>query len=215
MVAFRRISCVIIAHISSNFLNLSIIAVNGTQADIKGVYPTGSVYFNPPGSGHSVWDSSGFFLLAYASPPDFVNTNLIEEYDPVIIDTSETGNKSEISTLVADNGHLEYEVPLDESGGMSAAFMERLSTPHTYEGNYILVLAGPCIFNGKEYGEQKLIVAKGIPTISFELEGSECKVMGVAFTTSIDSTDGGSSCVTHGAKLFGVTLALAFAMLLA
>ena len=188
--------------------------MNGTQADIKGVYPTGSVYFNPPGSGHSVWDSSGFFLLAYAAPPDFANTDLITDYSPVIIDTmEETGNMTTVTTLVADNGHTEYEVPLDETGGMSAAFIEVKDTPHTYEGNYVLILKGPCMVNDKEYDEQMLIVAKGIPTISFELKGSECKVLGVAFTTTPDDPVSDSGLM-HGMSFLVMALSAILAMIL-
>src|SRR5438477_9009940 len=66
----------------------SVFVIDGTQTDGKGVYPTGTVYFNPPGSGHEIMHSSGFFLLAYAAPPDFANTSLIGEYTPIRIDTS-------------------------------------------------------------------------------------------------------------------------------
>ncbi|HEX2671408.1 MAG TPA: cupin domain-containing protein, partial [Polyangiaceae bacterium] len=52
----------------------SVYVIDGTQTDAKGVYSDGTVYFNPPGSGHQITDSNGFFLLAYAAPPDFVNT---------------------------------------------------------------------------------------------------------------------------------------------
>ncbi|HTV22992.1 MAG TPA: cupin domain-containing protein, partial [Polyangiaceae bacterium] len=36
----------------------SVYVIDGTQTDAKGVYPTGTVYFNPPGSGHAISDSS-------------------------------------------------------------------------------------------------------------------------------------------------------------
>src|SRR3954452_14402017 len=49
----------------------SVYVIDGTQTDAKGTYPTGTVYFNPPGSGHQITDSSGFFVLAYAAPPHF------------------------------------------------------------------------------------------------------------------------------------------------
>src|SRR6478752_7846847 len=67
----------------------SVYVIHGTQTDAKGVYTDGTVYFNPPGSGHQITDSSGFFLLAYAAPPDFANTGLIEAYEPVRIDTTD------------------------------------------------------------------------------------------------------------------------------
>jgi len=55
----------------------SVYVIDGTQTDAKGVYPTGTVYFNPPGSGHQITNSTGFFILAYAAPPDFTSTSLI------------------------------------------------------------------------------------------------------------------------------------------
>lgn len=38
----------------------SVYVIDGTQTDAKGVYPTDTVYFNPPGSGHEIMKSSGF-----------------------------------------------------------------------------------------------------------------------------------------------------------
>ncbi len=67
----------------------SVYGIDGTQTDAKGTYPTGTVYFNPPGSGHQISDSSGFFLLAYSAPPDFMGTDPIEEYELVRIDTED------------------------------------------------------------------------------------------------------------------------------
>src|SRR3954471_2560926 len=67
----------------------SVYVIDGTQTDAKGTYPTGTVYFNPPGSGHQIMDSSGFFVLAYAAPPDFANTDLIGSYEPIRIDTTD------------------------------------------------------------------------------------------------------------------------------
>lgn len=84
--------------------------------------------------------------MAYAAPPDFANTDLIGEYTPVIINTKDSANLTDATTLVADNGHREYEVPLDTTGGMAASFFELptsgATSSATYEGNYVLVLGG-------------------------------------------------------------------------
>ena len=67
----------------------SVYTIDGTQTDAKGVYPTGSLYFNPPESGHKITNSTGFFILAYASPPDFSNTDKIKPYTPVQMGASQ------------------------------------------------------------------------------------------------------------------------------
>src|SRR4051812_39497323 len=53
----------------------AVYVIDGAQTDGKGTYATGTVYFNPPGSGHALENSFGFFLLAYAAAPDFKNTD--------------------------------------------------------------------------------------------------------------------------------------------
>ena len=181
-----------------------IAAISGSQADFKGVYPTGSMYFNPPGSGHSVWNSTGFFLLTYAAPPDFVNTDLIDEtYTPVIINTSDEedgGNITETTTTMENKENVPYtmyEIPLDPLGGMSAAFYEIPDgssplLPVTYEGHFVLVLRGSCVIGPAEeiFGEQMLIVAKQVQSketfVITNEDGNDCMVMGVAFTTTKD-----------------------------
>jgi hypothetical protein len=45
----------------------SVYVIDGTQTDAKGTYTDGTVYFNPPTSGHAISASSGFFLLASAA----------------------------------------------------------------------------------------------------------------------------------------------------
>jgi anti-sigma factor ChrR (cupin superfamily) len=39
----------------------SIFVIDGAQTDAKGTYGKGSFYFNPPGSGHDISNSSGLF----------------------------------------------------------------------------------------------------------------------------------------------------------
>jgi hypothetical protein len=95
----------------------SVYTIDGTQTDAKGAYPTGSLYFNPPGSGHEVSDSTGFFILAYAAPPDFAHTNLIEEYTPVQINTADPDFETLYPFEPKQDGVSVYSIPLDPQGG--------------------------------------------------------------------------------------------------
>jgi hypothetical protein len=161
----------------------SVYVIDGTQTDAKGVYPTGTVYFNPPGSGHEIVDSSGFFILAYASPPDFANTDLIEEYTPVRIETSDM---NEYPFEQKGTGIRTFEAPLIEAGGMRAEFIEITSPAdaYDYQGNYLLVLEGSCDFDGSTFGEEMLVVAKTIEPLPFKVAASDdgsCLAMGVSF----------------------------------
>jgi hypothetical protein len=113
----------------------SVYVIEGTQTDGKGSYPTGSVYFNPPGSGHQISDSSGFFLLAYASPPDFMATDMIGEYEPLRIDTTASDLTTDYPFQEQDGGANVYTVPLDESGGLNAVMIELSDTDvYSYTG---------------------------------------------------------------------------------
>jgi hypothetical protein len=163
----------------------SVYVIDGTQTDGKGMYPTGTVYFNPPGSGHALSDSSGFFLLAYASPPDFTKTDEIEEYTPIRIDTEAADLKSAYEFEEAAEGVLTYAVPLDDEGGMSAAFIETTSPDdYEYEGNYLLVIEGSCDIDGVTYEEDMLVVAKTVTPQAFAIAASDsdpCLAMGISF----------------------------------
>jgi hypothetical protein len=163
----------------------SVYVIDGTQTDAKGVYPTGTVYFNPPGSGHEISNSSGFFILAYASPPDFAGTDRIEEYTPVRIDTNDRDFLSEYPFEEGDGLHI-MRAPLNGAGGMSAEFIEITSAEDDYDyaGNYVLVLEGSCSIEGLTFGEQMLVVAKTVAPEPFKVsaaEGSTCLAMGVSF----------------------------------
>jgi hypothetical protein len=164
----------------------SVYVIDGTQTDAKGVYPTGTVYFNPPGSGHEIMQSSGFFILAYASPPDFGRTGLIEEYTPVRIDTTDPNLMSEYPVEQKQAGVQTFDAPLNGAGGMSAEFIEITSpgNEYDYSGNYLLVLEGRCDIEGVTFGREMLIVAKTVSPESFKVsasEGSACRAMGVSF----------------------------------
>ena len=164
----------------------SVYAINGTQTDAKGTYPTGTVYFNPPGSGHQIKDSTGFFILAYASPPDFKSTDKIGEYVPVRIDTT---SKELLTTYAFQEkvpGVKTYAVPLDGAGGMSSTLvaLDGAGATLVYDGNYVLVLKGKCSIDGKALGEQALVVTKTTAPERFALStaGAEpCLTMGLSF----------------------------------
>lgn len=163
----------------------SVYVVDGTQTDAKGSYPTGTVYFNPPGSGHQVTDSTGFFLLAYAAPPDFAATDLIGEYEPVRIDTTEPDLTDTYPFEERQSGVKTFSAPLDREGGLSAEFVETTSHDgYAFSGNYLLVLKGSCDIDGISFGERKLIVTKTVDPQAFPVAataGHTCLTLGVSF----------------------------------
>jgi hypothetical protein len=164
----------------------SVYVIDGTQTDAKGSYPTGTVYFNPPGSGHAISGSSGFFILAYASPPDFANTASIGEYTPLRIDTADPELKSKYAFEPQAAGVWMFQPALDASGGMSGAFLELTSSEgaHTYDGNYLLVLDGACDIDGISREAQRLVVAKTIEPQPFRIAAtgqSSCLALGLSF----------------------------------
>ena len=163
----------------------SVYVIDGTQTDAKGVYPDGTVYFNPPGSGHQITDSSGFFLLAYAAPPDFANTSLIEAYEPIRIDTTVADLTTTLSFTEQATGVRSYAVPLVATGGLAAALIETTSTEsYAYPGNYLLVLKGSCDIDGVTLSPGKLVVAKALTPQAYQLSAatsSTCLAMGVSF----------------------------------
>jgi ChrR Cupin-like domain len=163
----------------------SVYTIDGTQTDAEGVYPTGSLYFNPPGSGHQVSNSTGFFILAYAAPPDFANTALIEDYTPVQINTTDPNLEDLYPFETVQDGVSVYNIPLDPQGGMSSKFIQTTSSQdYEYVGNYLLVLRGDCTINGTTFGEKMLVVATTIETQSFNVstaEGNSCLALGLSF----------------------------------
>ena len=164
----------------------SVFVIDGAQTDAKGTYPTGTVYFNPPGSGHQITNSTGFFILAYASPPDFASTALIGEYTPVRIDTSAADFASAHPFEPAGAGVRTFAAPLDDTGGISATFIE-LGAPgaaFTYTGNYLLVLGGSSSIDGAPLRENMLVVAKDIAPRAFEVtlpDVGPCLLLGLSF----------------------------------
>jgi hypothetical protein len=165
----------------------SVYVIDGSQTDAKGGYPAGTAYFNPPGSGHQVTDSSGFFLLAYAAPPDFANTDAIEEYTPIRIDTTDPELTTSYPFEPDASGATTFEVPLDSAGGLEARFIdiERGSTAnYDFMGNYLLVLEGSCDVQGVTLTEQMLVVDKSVEPRSYRVgasKGERCLALGASF----------------------------------
>jgi ChrR Cupin-like domain len=163
----------------------SVYTINGSQTDAKGVYPTGSLYFNPPESGHKVSDSTGFFLLSYAAPPDFKNIDKIKPYTPVKINTLDPDLEKNYAFTNPKSGVKVYSIPLDPKGGMSSQIIKSTSlTSYTYSGNYLLVLKGSCNIDGRNFKKDMLIVAKTIKTESYKLSATKdnsCLALGLSF----------------------------------
>ncbi|WP_103668031.1 cupin domain-containing protein [Pseudanabaena sp. BC1403] len=163
----------------------SVYTIDGTQTDAKGVYPTGSLYFNPPESGHKITNSTGFFILAYASPPDFSNTDKIKPYTPVQINTADPDLERNHTFNYSQAGVKVYDVPVDPKGGMSSKIIKSTSLiRYKYLGNYLLVLKGSCNINGKIFGKDMLVVAKTIETQSYSLSATSdnsCLALGLSF----------------------------------
>jgi hypothetical protein len=163
----------------------SVYVIDGTQTDAKGAYPTGTVYFNPPGSGHAITNSTGFFILAYAAPPDFSNTSLIGEYTPIRIDTGAADLTSVHAFEQSKTGVRTFTAPLNATGGMSAELVE-LTSPeaYSYTGNYWLVLKGSCDIEGMTFRENTLVVARSVQPQLYSVtapKNGSCLAMGVSF----------------------------------
>jgi hypothetical protein len=163
----------------------SVYVIDGTQTDAKGSYPSGTAYFNPPGSGHQITKSSGFFILAYASPPDFANTSAIGEYTPVRLDTTPAALSSAYEFVPKGKGVATYSVPLDAKGGMTAELTQlKAASSYKYKGNYVLVLAGECTIDGTKHGPSQLVVTKAVEPLPYKLaaaEGGSCTTLNVSF----------------------------------
>ncbi|HLV66236.1 MAG TPA: cupin domain-containing protein [Polyangiaceae bacterium] len=163
----------------------SVYVIDGAQTDDKGTYSNGTVYFNPPGSGHAISKSSGFFLLAYAAPPDFAATDSIQEYTPVRIDTDDDALTDTYSFDDVQAGVRVSSLPLEDEGGMRAAIIETTSSePYTYSGNYVLVLAGRCRIDGETHAESVLVVGKDVAPRDYAIAapvGESCLALAVSF----------------------------------
>jgi hypothetical protein len=165
----------------------SVYVIDGSQKDAKGTYDTGTIYFNPPGSGHQVTDSHGFFLLAYAAPPDFAATDMIDaEYTPIRVDTTDPELTQSQPFEEQKSGARVFEPPLDPSGGLSASFIQISAAGDTYDfvGNYVLVLEGGCDIEGVELNEARLVVGEDVVPQPYTIKsahGGPCLALGLSF----------------------------------
>ena len=163
----------------------AVYAISGTQTDGQGTYATGSLYFNPPGSSHTISESTGFFLLAYASPPDFDNTAAIEDFIPVHINTAQLGLETRYPFTTQQDGVRTYNIPLVPTGGISAQLIQSTALEsYTYVGNYLLVLEGRCCIDGMPFDQQMLVVANTVAAQSYQISavaGHSCLVFGLSF----------------------------------
>lgn len=163
----------------------AVYAIAGTQTDDQGVYATGSLCFNPPGSSHDISASSGFFILAYASPPDFDHPAAVEDFSPIHIDTTEPDLATRYPCTVRQDGVCVYDIPLDPAGGMSAQLIHSTTLEsYAYDGNYLLVLEGRCCIDGMHCDPQMLVVANTVAPQSYHVRavaGQACFVFGLSF----------------------------------
>lgn len=162
----------------------SVYTIAGTQTDAQGTYPTDSLCFNPPGSGHTITHSTGFFILAYASPPDFGNTDLIADYIPLQINTADPALETRYPFAAVRSGVEVYDIPLDPAGGMSAQFIKSDASPYEYTGNYVLVLKGRCMISGTIFDPNSLIVATTVAPQTYDITpvpGHACLALGLSF----------------------------------
>ncbi len=161
----------------------SVFVVEGAQTDGKSTYGKGTVYFNPPGSGHAVKDSNGFFVLSYAAPPDFTKTAQIVDYTPVRIDTDSADLDRQVKFQDKAPGLRIAELPLDPKGGMQSQFMRLSSGRVSYSGSYVMVVKGKCNIDGKDYGKGLMLVTKtGAPqAFSVAAADGDCLVLGMSF----------------------------------
>jgi len=151
----------------------AVYVIDGAQRDAKGRYCTGSLCFNPPGSGHKISNSTGFFLLAYAAPPDFTNLNYIKGYTPITIDGAGFDSPTTYPFERVQDGIEVYKVPLESEGGMTAQVIQSTSADsYTCSGNYLLVLRGRCCVNGAIFNAGMLTVATGIKAQSYSIRAA-------------------------------------------
>ncbi|MFT3924222.1 MAG: cupin domain-containing protein [Myxococcales bacterium] len=157
----------------------SIFVIEGSQSDAKGTYGKGSFYFNPPGSGHNVFDSSGLFLLSYAAPPDFKRTEDIVPYESVKIGA----DYAQLPFVPCADGSLCYALPLVESGGMRSRLVKPQAGPLDLQANVLLILQGSCMVGDQALAADTLVVSKGVDPAAYRVAAGapECMLMELAF----------------------------------
>lgn len=157
----------------------SIFVIDGAQSDAKGTYTKGSFYFNPPGSGHDISNSSGLFLLSYAAPPDFKRTAEIGAYENVVV----PADYAKLSLTACDDGSQCLVLPLADNGGMRSRFVAPRSSAVTLTANVLLVLRGSCVVGGQPLAADTLVVQKSSEPGTYQVAAAEgdCLVFEMAF----------------------------------
>lgn len=161
----------------------AVYTIEGQQRDETGCSPTGTLCFNPPGSGHQITDSTGFFLIAYKSPPDFERTDLIQAYRPIRLNLLD-GIEGYPFKAVQNSVEV-CSIPLKESDVRSQLIKSASSTCYHYSGNYLLVLKGCCCINGEDLSDGSLVTAMGTAPQSYAIScrsGGSCLLLGLAFS---------------------------------
>ena len=154
----------------------AVFVIDGVQRDACGTYPTGVFYFNQPGSGHAIDASTGFFLLAYASPPDFENTALIQERPPIRMDTADFNQESALPFQMEPDGVESYPVPLDPSGGMTATVLKLPPrTERRQRASCLLVLNGRCSVDRETLDTYMMKIAEGSETQEVRISTNRCQ----------------------------------------
>lgn len=168
----------------------AVYVITGQQRDEQGGYPTGSLYFNPPGSGHAISESWGFFLLVYAAPPDFANTGHIQPYSPIQFNAASLGDEVAYPFEAVRAGVKIYRVPLQPGGGLEAQLIKSASPDHYhYTGHCLLVLKGNCQINGTSFEAGMLVVAASSEARPYAIRAADdgmCLLLGLAFDTYSD-----------------------------
>jgi len=157
----------------------SIFVIDGAQTDGKGTYGKGSFYFNPPGSGHDISNSSGLFLLSYAAPPDFERSSEIGAYENVVIGP----DYATLPLTPCHDGSLCYAPALAERGGIRSRFVQPQASALTLTANVLLVLKGSCRVAGQILKADTLLVGKSSDPATYELSApqGDCLLFELAF----------------------------------
>jgi ChrR Cupin-like domain len=155
----------------------SIFVIDGAQSDPKGAYGKGSFYFNPPGSGHNIFDSSGLFLLSYAAPPDFKRTAEIGPYEPLVFGA----DYGKLPLAPCSDGSACYALPLSADGGMSGSYVKP-AAPVMLTANVLLVLEGSCTIGGQAVAADTLVVTKATEPATYQVASAkDCLLFQLAF----------------------------------
>lgn len=162
--------------------------INGKQSDKNGIYTTGSLTFNPPDSGHSLFDSGGFFLLAYAAPPDFTKVDRLQAYTPIKIETNALDLASTYNFIACEDGVSSYDIPLDPRGGMSAKLLKITSSNlSSIKSSCLLILDGFCHISHVKICKNNLVVSPLAQPITYRINRANerpCLLLSLSFLSS-------------------------------